>query len=350
MKTNRPLRLFSVLAALALTSLVGQSATITKLDNTNALGDGTSWSGGTAPVSTDIANWSGTYNADAAGTNSLRAIMSAAGVSWQGLSVGAISGPALTTNTIFAAVTNISAATEAVVNGFNVVTITTKANHGFEPGQSVTIVGVTPAGYNGTYIVAGVPAAAQFTYTNATGSLAAGTAFGTVQSAIYIGGAGTATATSKLTVGTSGIDLSAANVSVVINDNTNMFAGSQTWNVPSGRVLRFSNGGVTAASARADSTGSDGLIDITGGGVVSLNQGGGSTGADANSFATFTGSWRVGGGSTLRGIRSGATAWGQGSITLNNGTLASGGSRSLISSPGYASWCLCVRISPGSTA
>ena len=90
-----------------------------------------------------------------------------------------MTGSCLTQSPIFngtTTVSNITAATEAVVNGFNVVTITCNANHRFENGQSVMISGVTPAGYNGTFIIAGVPSATQFTYTNATGSLAAAAA------------------------------------------------------------------------------------------------------------------------------------------------------------------------------
>ena len=34
----------------------------------------------------------------------------------------------------------------------------------------------------------------------------------------------------------------------------------------------------------------------------------------------------------------------------NAGTTVSGSGRSLMSSPGKASWCICVRRSPGSTA
>ena len=313
-----------LVVALAAPAIV-HAAPITKANNTNALGVATSWTGGTAPTATDTANWSGTYTADAVNTNSLRAVMSGSALSWQGIVVGSVSGTALTTNTIAAAVTNLTAASEAVVNGFNLVTITTKASHGFEPGQSVTLAGITPSGYNGTYIVAGVPSATTFTCTNATGSLAAGTAFGTVASAMYIGGAGTATANSKLTIGSSGIDLSAANINLVINDTTNVFSGAQQWKVPAGRVLRFSNGGVSGATARADTSGSDGLIEISGGGVVSLNQGGSTGLSDVNSFANFTGSWQVDSGTTLRGLRGGATAWGTGTITLNGGTLAVGG-------------------------
>ncbi len=323
MKIMFNFRALLTLAVMLALPLASHANTYTKADNTNRLDQAVSW-GGTAPTATDVANWSGTYSASTV-TNSLATALPGSALSWQGITVGTVSGTALTTNTIVARTTNITAAAEAVVNGFNVVTITTAANHGFEPGQSATIAGVTPSGYNGTYIVAGVPAATQFTYTNATGSLSAGTAFGTVQSAIYIGGSGTATANSKLTIGSSGIDLTSANVSVVINDNTNVFNGSQQWKVPAGRVLRFSNGGVTAASTRADTSGSDGTIEISGGGVVSLNPGGSTGFTDANSFAPFTGSWQVDSGTTLRSVRNGATALGTGSITLNNGTLSAGG-------------------------
>jgi fibronectin-binding autotransporter adhesin len=320
---------FKFVAAVTLAAMLAapaiQAATYTKADKTNDLGQATSW-GGTAPTSGDIANWSGTYSASTA-TNSLCAILPGSALSWQGITVGTVAGTALTTNTFASNLgpTNITAATEAVVNGFNMVTITTKASHGFEPGQTVIIAGVTPSGYNGTYVVAGVPTATTFNYTNATGSLAAGTAFGTVQSSIYVGGAGSATANSKLTIGTSGIDLTSANVSLVVNDVTNVFSGNQQWKVPAGRVLHFGNGAVTGASTRVDTSGSDGTIEISGGGVASLNEGGGTGFTDASSFAPFTGSWQVDSSTTLRALRNGATAFGSGSITLNGGTLAVGG-------------------------
>jgi hypothetical protein len=61
--------------------------------------------------------------------------------------------------------------------GPGVVTITS----GLSPtvGDRVTVSGVTPAGYNGTFTVTGVPAVGMFTYTD-TANLAAATAFGTV--------------------------------------------------------------------------------------------------------------------------------------------------------------------------
>lgn len=43
-------------------------------------------------------------------------------------------------------------------------TITTALTHGFYPGDSVTIAGASPAGYNGTYAIDSVTSASRFTY------------------------------------------------------------------------------------------------------------------------------------------------------------------------------------------
>src|SRR6185436_11593800 len=55
----------------------------------------------------------------------------------------------------------------------NTVTITTRAAHGLQVGQRVTITGVPVGGYNGTFDVATVPTTTTFTYTNPTAGLAA---------------------------------------------------------------------------------------------------------------------------------------------------------------------------------
>jgi len=60
----------------------------------------------------------------------------------------------------------------ATQNGF-LVTITTSAPHGLSAGQSVTISGVGVAGYNGTFPVVSVPNATQFTYAVGASGLAA---------------------------------------------------------------------------------------------------------------------------------------------------------------------------------
>jgi hypothetical protein len=50
----------------------------------------------------------------------------------------------------------------------NTATITTTAAHNFQVGQSVTITGVVPSGYNGTFTIASVPSTTTFTYALAT--------------------------------------------------------------------------------------------------------------------------------------------------------------------------------------
>ena len=215
----------------------------------------------------------------------------------------------------------------------------------------MTIAGVTPSGYNGTFTIIGIPSNTSFTYSNAVSGLTAGTAFGTVEGAIYIGGAGTTVANSSYTIGSSGIDLSAATHSASIVATGFAFAGNQTWTTAPGRVIRFGSSGVNSASAKAVSSGSDGVIDISGSGIVDANQGGSSGMADAGGFTGFTGKWRVNSGATLRGLRNGATAWGSNpgadSITLNGGTLAVGGISGAV---GNWTWTNAITLATGTTS
>src|SRR6266568_4704813 len=71
-----------------------------------------------------------------------------------------------------APVTIVASPSGATENGF-LVTITTTAAHGLSAGQSVTITGVGVAGYNGTFPITTVPDSTHFTFTAATGGLAA---------------------------------------------------------------------------------------------------------------------------------------------------------------------------------
>src|SRR5882762_4381471 len=71
-----------------------------------------------------------------------------------------------------AAVTIAASPNGASENGF-LVTITTTAAHGLSAGQSVTVVGVGVAGYNGTFPVVSAPTTAQFTYIAGASGLAA---------------------------------------------------------------------------------------------------------------------------------------------------------------------------------
>src|SRR2546430_1149296 len=60
----------------------------------------------------------------------------------------------------------------ATENGF-LVTITTTSAHGLSAGQSVTVAGVGVAGYNGAFPVVSVPTSTQFTYIAGASGLAA---------------------------------------------------------------------------------------------------------------------------------------------------------------------------------
>ena len=59
------------------------------------------------------------------------------------------------------------------VESSNTVTITTTTGHGFSVGQTVVISGVGVSGYNGTFVIASVPTATMFTYTDSTSNLTA---------------------------------------------------------------------------------------------------------------------------------------------------------------------------------
>lgn len=67
----------------------GHAATVTKSDNTTVLDQGASW-GGTAPGLADLANWAGTFNI----VGSLSAALPGAALSWNGITVGMVSGSA----------------------------------------------------------------------------------------------------------------------------------------------------------------------------------------------------------------------------------------------------------------
>jgi len=58
----------------------------------------------------------------------------------------------------------IDAAPTGAVRASNVVTITTTASHGANPGDYVTIAGVTDSSFNGSFYIASTPAPTTFTY------------------------------------------------------------------------------------------------------------------------------------------------------------------------------------------
>lgn len=132
-------------------------------------------------------------------------------------------------------------------------------------------------------------------------------------------------ATRTLTLGTSGIDMSAATADFTIaaaaaNAFTLTIGGSQTWNVASTRTLNIFGASNTVNQRLSGS----GNINVSGGGTVKMSVGdSSSTGTDAsNGNASFSGNWNVSGGSKLMSERNGSHAFGTGSITLDNGTIS----------------------------
>jgi hypothetical protein len=67
----------------------------------------------------------------------------------------------------------------SVTRAANVVTITTYVNHAFVVGDTVTISGVTPATFNGTFTVTAVPTATTFRYAQTAANVAATATTGT---------------------------------------------------------------------------------------------------------------------------------------------------------------------------
>jgi autotransporter-associated beta strand protein len=156
-----------------------------------------------------------------------------------------------------------------------------------------------------------------------------GSLSGTAAGLVSVGGTGSAITGSQITIGSSGIAMSTANQNLVINAATTVLTGAtQTWDIGSGRNLRFGTTGTGSGNANLDGAGGT-AITVQGGGVVDANQGGALLFADAAGFAGFNGKWTIASGTTLRGIRNGATAWGTNTaadaITLSGGTLAVGG-------------------------
>lgn len=208
---------------------------------------------------------------------------------------------------------------------------------GTAPGAADT------ANWSGTYNTAGslsavLPGSALTWQGIAAGSLA-GTAAGTIS----IGGTGAPVASSALTVGSSGINLTAASHDMVINAATFAVSGSQTWNVPTGRNLRF---GSNVATANVDGAGGNAtVVTVTGGGTVDANQG------TTNGFADFTGKWIVGPNTMLRGMGTGTAAWGTNTsadaITLNGGTLAAG---AISGTAGTISWPSPITLGAATTS
>ena len=66
-------------------------------------------------------------------------------------------------------------ATTAVTWNTGIVTVTTASAHNLAPGNDVTLSGIVPAAYNGSYTVIATPSGTQFTYALPNGGVSPGT-------------------------------------------------------------------------------------------------------------------------------------------------------------------------------
>jgi fibronectin-binding autotransporter adhesin len=227
----------------------------------------------------------------------------------------------------FGNLVSITAATEAT----NTVTITA-AGHTFQIGDSVTIAGMTPTGYNGTFTVTGVTATT-FTYTNPTAGLAAATAFGTANkaTAVSLKGGATFNTGSNSTLrfagavadfspatGTAGAPTKSGPGTLVFT-SANTYTGQTT---VSGGILTVITGGLGAATGATDGT------VVTAGGQLQLK---GNITSTENLTLTGTGSTSTNGALATDGAASytvagpvtlGGNAWiasSANTLTLNGG-------------------------------
>ena len=90
----------------------------------------------------------------------------------------------VTINSSAALAVGTGGATTAATGTGTVATLTTTSAHGLAVGDTITVAGVTPTGYNGTYAVTAVPSATQVSYANTT--TAAQTVAGTISSAAQV--------------------------------------------------------------------------------------------------------------------------------------------------------------------
>ena len=203
-------------------------------------------------------------------------------------------------------------------------------------GAAPTSTGV--ATWAGAYATAGSLSAA-FTASTPVSwqGIKIGALSGTAAGLVSIGGTGTAVTGSQITIGSGGINMSTtggANQNLVINSVTTVLGSSQTWDVGTGRNLRFGSTGTASFNSNID--GAAGVVvTVQGGGVVDLN----SNGTAPSGMAGFAGKWIVNSGTTLRNISNFTTAFGTSTaadaITLSGGTLAIGG---ILGSQGNWSW------------
>lgn len=136
------------------------------------------------------------------------------------------------------------------------------------------------------------------------------------------GGDLVSTTTDVLTLGTSGIDLSAATQNLLINGNMTI-GGNQTWTVANGRTLQIST---INTKARITGSGNISLVNASGTGTATFDLRPGDSGSiaftDQNGYFGYSGTWTVGPNCLVKTLRNGANCWGSGTLILAGGTVA----------------------------
>ena len=117
--------------------------------------------------------------------------------------------------------TSTGGATTATSGTGTVATVTTTNNHNLSTGDRVTVAGITPTGYNGTFIVTGTPTTTTFTYANTTT------------------GSQTVAGTVRVDSQTSITSRSAATVGLVVRGATSQVTDIQQWQISDGTVRSY---------------------------------------------------------------------------------------------------------------
>ena len=198
-----------------------------------------------------------------------------------------------------------------------VVTYTTSAAHSLAVGQPVIITGLTPSGYNGTYIVASVPLTTTFTVSNTTTGTSSGTGAILAELVDAGGGGGAATWTSTAAGGAAAYTGTASNGQSPNNDvygrGASQTAGGAS--ITGGEGTGSAGSPLQGGSASSQGGGGGGgYYGGGGGGSASYDHGGGGGGSSYTALLTnFSGANGSGGtppGTTVTGYIAGVAAGG----------------------------------------
>jgi len=133
---------------------------------------------------------------------------------------------------------------------------------------------------------------------------------------------GTTAEASVLTLGSSGINMSAATQNLLINTNLAVGSTNQTWTVASGRSLSWNTVNISHTLVGSATIS---LRNATGSGTATFDFRPGASASTAftaqSGFSGFTGNWDIGANTRVMTLRNGINAWGSGTIYLNGGTV-----------------------------